>query len=239
MESSSWQYDELKQIGTDYNDIREVRDYDERMSKLRDAEKESQLIIKAIGLNKEQTLIDLGTGTGSLAIEASKHCRKVKAVDISQVMLDYARGKAVSKNIKNIEFIQAGFLTFKHDDDPVDAIVTQIALHHLPDFWKQVALKRMYDMLRPGGKLYIKDVVFPVLIDKYESSVNYVINNMKETAGEEMGKSFIRHIREEFSTYDWIMEEMIYRAGFDIESADYQDNFIAVYLCAKSQDVRK
>ena len=40
-----------------------------------------------------------------------------------------------------------------------EAIVTTFAFHHLPDFWKGVALSRMHGMLQPGGLLYIHDVI--------------------------------------------------------------------------------
>lgn len=50
------------------------------------------------------------------------------------------------------EFLPGGFLTYQHQGPPLDAVVTQIALHHLPDFWKQIALLRIFDMLKEGGK---------------------------------------------------------------------------------------
>lgn len=50
----------------------------------------------------------------------------------------------------NIEFIQSGFLTYEHQSEPVDLIFTKAALHHLPDFWKQIALLRLNQMLKMG-----------------------------------------------------------------------------------------
>ncbi len=42
------------------------------------------------------------------------------------------------------------------------------------------------------------------------------------------------HIREEYSTYDWVMEGLLARAGFEIKSAEYRGRFQATYVCAKS-----
>ncbi|MCX9029578.1 MAG: class I SAM-dependent methyltransferase [Candidatus Methanoperedens sp.] len=39
-------------------------------------------------------MLEFGTGTGSFAIEAAKHCAKIFAVDISHQMLEFARRKA-------------------------------------------------------------------------------------------------------------------------------------------------
>ena len=56
----------------------------------------------------------------------------------------------------------------------MDAVITQLALHHLPDFWKLVALKRISQMLKDGGKLYLRDVVFPSNVEDYDVFFNYI-----------------------------------------------------------------
>ncbi|VVB51360.1 Ubiquinone/menaquinone biosynthesis C-methyltransferase UbiE [uncultured archaeon] len=131
-----WQYNEMKQVGTNYNDPAQVEVYDSQMGLLRDIKKENEEIIKTLNLTNNQTLIEFGTGTGNFAIDAARHCKKVYAIDVSPRMLDFAQRKAESKGILNIEFHNAGFLTYEHSGANVDAIVSQLALHHLPDFWK-------------------------------------------------------------------------------------------------------
>jgi hypothetical protein len=39
------------------------------------------------------------------------------------------------------------------------------------------------------------------------------------------------HVRDEFSTYDWIMEGIIKRSGFRIDTAEYGDGFQTTYVC--------
>jgi putative AdoMet-dependent methyltransferase len=53
--------------------------------------------------------------------------------------------------VANIEFVHAGFLTYAHRDEAADAVVSRMALHHLPDFWKVVALDRVRALLKKGG----------------------------------------------------------------------------------------
>jgi SAM-dependent methyltransferase len=118
--------------------------------------------------------------------------------------------------------------------EPLDAAVTQIALHHLPDFWKQVALINMAGMLKPGGRLFIRDLVFSLKLEKYASTIDRMLERFREAGGDGMAGKVANHIRNEYSTFDWVMEEMIYRAGFVIESADYGDYFIASYLCTRT-----
>ncbi len=156
-------------------------------------------------------------------------------MDISPIMLAYAEKKALSRGRGNIRFVNAGFLNYLHEGEHLDAVVTQLTLHHLPDFWKQIALMKMNSLLKPGGRLYLRDVVFSLKLEKYEASVSHVLDNFKKTSGDDMTTKFSNHIKNEYSTFDWIMEEMLYRAGFDIEDARYGENFMAVYICKKAR----
>lgn len=232
----SWHYDEMRHVGTDYDSEAEVRNYDERMAKIRDVRSETREIISALDLTREQSLIEFGSGTGEFTSAVSEQCRLVYAVDISRMMIDYASKKLKSLGRENVRFMNAGFLNYRHEGEPVDAVVTQLALHHLPDFWKQIALVKMHDLLKPGGRLYLRDIVYSMKLEKYESTVNHVLDNFKKAAGGEMVEKFSNHVRNEYSTFDWIMEEMLYRAGFHIENADYGENFMAVYVCRKARE---
>lgn len=230
---ASWQYDEMQQVGTDYTDDTQVQAYDLRMQKFRNAKKETENIIKTIKLGKNQEILEFGTGTGSFAIEAAKHCAKVFAVDISPQMLEFTRQKAKIEGIDNIEFHNAGFLTYMHRGEPLDAVVSQLALHHLPDFWKMIALKRIYQLLKNGGTFYLGDVVFSFPIEEYDYKIDNWIDTMKQKLGINFAEEVGIHIKEEYSTFDWIMEGLLKRAGFQIDKVEYSGGFMAVYVCTK------
>ena len=57
-------------------------------------------------LNKSDILLDYGCGTGTISIEIANHVKEIRAIDISNKMLDIAKRKACEHNIKNIDFIQ-------------------------------------------------------------------------------------------------------------------------------------
>jgi ubiquinone/menaquinone biosynthesis C-methylase UbiE len=161
MSTPDWQWDEQVQRGTDYGSIAEVEIYDERMSALRDVQAEADSILDLLQLSSDDTLVEIGTGTGAFARAATRRCRWVIAVDVSPVMLEYARTRAEEQSIDNISFQRAGFLTYQHQGEAPAAIVSQLALHHLADAWKLVALRRLARLLRHDGRLYLTDVVFP------------------------------------------------------------------------------
>ncbi len=230
---AKWQYDEMKHCGVDYSNQAQVEVYDKRHQRFRDYEKEAQAIIDQLELGADDMVIDIGCGTGAFTLHAAKYCEKIYAIDISKAMLEYANQKAQKAGLDNIEFCHGGFLTYEHCAEPVEAIVSVVALHHLPDFWKLIGLRRAAAMLKPGGKFYLSDVVFSFDVGDYKSCLGTWVRATGEKVDSEFVAEVETHAREEYSTFDWAMEELLKRAGFKIEKSDYKDGFLATYLCAK------
>ncbi len=230
--NAKWLYNETVQVGTDYQDISNVQEYDMKMAKFRDVKQEATDIIEAICLGEKHSLLEIGTGTGNFAIEAARHCNKVYAIDVSSTMIDYAKQKAQTMGISNISFFQAGFLSYEHDGYPLNMIVSNFALHHLPDFWKMIALKRISQLLNNGGTFYLGDVVFSFPIEEYGYKIDNWIDTMKKNVGIDFAEEARIHIKEEYSTFDWIIEEMLHKSGFKFDIL-HKDDFIAVYYCKK------
>lgn len=228
-----WYYDEMKQTGVDFSRLSQVEAYDRQMSGLRNIETEAGRILDVLNLPGDARIMEIGSGTGSFAIQAGRFFNQVLALDVSQAMIDYARIKAEKQGMDNIQFMQAGFLSCQIPDETLDAIVTQIALHHLPDFWKLVALKRMHRMLKKGGKLYLRDIVFSFPIDQYQEFFPRFIEDNGRLAGEAMAHQTAISIRDEYYTLDWIMEGLLKQAGFQLVTKEYALGFMAVYLCCK------
>ena len=227
----SWQYDEYRQVGTDYADIAQVEAYDARHAQFRDVHAECQAILDALELTPRSVLIELGTGTGAFAIHAAPHCETIYAVDVSAVMLEYARRKADQAGARNITFCRGGFLTYEHDGAPADAVVTCMAFHHLPDFWKGVALGRMHRMLRPGGRLYLHDVIFEE--GDVTANITRWIDELGKVGGAQLRDEIALHIKDEYSTYDWVMDGLLKRAGFSVRSRTMVGGVIGTYICVK------
>ncbi len=119
-DTPAWLYDEKRQIGTDYEDLSEIRAYDQRMAKIRDVGKEVREVLDLLDLPPEATVLELGCGTGEFPIAAVERCRKVVAADVSLPMLGYARKKAEERlreegrkgDVERIEFVEGGCLTY-------------------------------------------------------------------------------------------------------------------------------
>ena len=232
-ELPEWYYNEFQQIGTDYANREEILKYDRKMGTIRNIAKEAETMRKLIDIQPEHRILEIGCGTGEFSIELSKYCEQVLALDISQGMLDFAREKAKARCRDNVEFDNAGFLTFDPEGKKFDTVVSQLVLHHLPDFWKLTALKNINCMLKDGGKFYLKDVIYSSDTPDFDTFFSQILQNLPPEAGDEMRDDIRLHIKEEFSTFNWIMEELIGKAGFRIEEAICENGFMATYLCIK------
>jgi SAM-dependent methyltransferase len=193
-------------------------------------------LLRERGLGAESTLVDLGAGTGTFAVAAAPFCRRVVAVDVSLAMVAAIRAKAAAAGAANVEPVQAGFLSYEHTGPPADFVYTRNALHHLPDFWKAIAIQRVAGLLRAGGILLLHDLVFACEPDEADA----VVEAWLETgAGRSPEQGWTReeyevHLRDEFSTFSWLLEPMLERAGFEIQQADYGTlRVYAAYVCRK------
>ncbi len=75
-------------------------------------------------------------------------------VDMSPAMLDVARPGGRGRGAR------PSFVDRRARGDPPQLVHSRNALHHLPDFWKGVALSRTRDLLTPGGVLVLRDLVY-------------------------------------------------------------------------------
>ncbi len=228
-----WLFDEAKIAGVDYTDKDIADDYDNQHEEFRDFEKEAKNIIAALGLSNDSLVLDIGCGTGGLSICLADVCKHVYAVDVSKSMVDNLKRKIAEKGLTNIDAVQSGFLTYTHEGDKPDAIIANITLHHLPDFWKQIALCSFFDILKLGGRLFLADVVFSFNPRSYSEAIDGWLTGMREIAGQKIADETIVHVRDEFSTWDWIMSGMLTRAGFRIDGCSKIMPQMNTYICTK------
>lgn len=231
---NGWLYDELKHRGVDYSKAGQAEKYDDQHGKFRDYEREFRGMVEFLGIRDthDKVIVDLGCGTGAASVFAADSFKTVYAVDVSEAMIGQAK-KKLDGDVCNVRFVNAGFLTYEHEGEPADLIITKAAFHHLPDFWKQVALLRINGMLRTGGLLYLHDVVFHFDPEEYADRIDSWISGLEKAAGEAFRQEVETHIRDEYSTFRWILDGMLQRAGFAVEKCRSEDGFVTEYACRK------
>jgi SAM-dependent methyltransferase len=231
---ASMAIDETALAGAEHLDPNYVAGYD-RKAGFDPAE--DLAVLRSHGLGPGTTLIDFGAGTGTFALAAASYCDRVIAVDVSPAMARTIRTRVRRTGAANVVVVEAGFLTYEPDGGAVDAIYSRNALHHLPDFWKTIAVRRMADLLVVGGVLRLRDLVFSFGAAEAEVGVQEWI---RQTASQRPDAGWTRaeleaHVRDEFSTFTWLLEPMLGKAGFEIVDADYAPvGAYAAYTCLKS-----
>lgn len=213
-----WMLDELAFAGRENLDSAHVARYDDK----EDAEAASEVeVLRSLGMDASSVVVEFGSGTGQFTIAAAAVAERVVAVDPSPPMLARLRTKVVSQGLKNVDTVQSGFLGYEHAGRSADFVYSRYALHHLPDAWKAVALARIRAMMRPGGMFRLWDVVYDFEPNEAPARFEqWCAQGGDGTEGEWSRAEFAEHIRDEHSTFTWLMEPMLEHSGFRIEQAE-------------------
>ena len=97
------------------------------------------LVIEYADPGSDDVVLDLGTGTGAIALELTPAAKLVVGRDISEGMLQQARRKASERGIEDVEFGEGRFREPNYEG-PVDVVTSNFAMHHLDDDGKREAI---------------------------------------------------------------------------------------------------
>jgi ubiquinone/menaquinone biosynthesis C-methylase UbiE len=104
--------------------------------------------------------VDLGAGTGFVAMALAPLVDSVLAVDISPAMTAALAERAEQDGLRNIRTQVADLRAFSLPDESADLVVSSYALHHLANQDKRVLTAEAARWLRPGGRIVIADMMF-------------------------------------------------------------------------------
>lgn len=108
-------------------------------------------------LRPDSKVLEVGCGTGSLALEMSAFAGEIDAWDFSAEMVRIAKQKAQAQSVRNVRFHQ-GTLDGATPYAPAhfDSVWAYSILHLVPD--RGHTLRTLFDLLRPGGTLISSNV---------------------------------------------------------------------------------
>lgn len=117
-------------------------------------------ILEAAEARSDDEVLDLGAGTGLVALELAPRVARVVAFDISRAMLDRLDSLAAERSVTNVDLVEGDMRSLPFDDESFDVVVSNYAFHHLEDPAKELALSEVRRVLVPGGRLVLCDMMF-------------------------------------------------------------------------------
>jgi demethylmenaquinone methyltransferase/2-methoxy-6-polyprenyl-1,4-benzoquinol methylase len=140
-------------------------------------------------LRPGDTALDLCTGTGKLAHELLPFVQpggRVIGLDFSERMLEHARRREPA-----VEFRLADVHHLREPDQSVDAVTIAFGLRNLVD--RAAALREMYRVLRPGGRLVVLEFAPPpsgLLMGAYRFYLTWVMPRVARLMSADEGEAY-------------------------------------------------
>lgn len=120
-----------------------------------------ETLLEPARLQQGESVLDIGCGTGTLAIAAKRRVGEsalVHGIDASPEMVVRAQRKAKRAGVGVVfEIARAQSLPFP--DARFDVVLSTVMLHHLPRVARVLAVREARRVLKPGGRLLAVDFV--------------------------------------------------------------------------------
>jgi FkbM family methyltransferase len=215
-----WWIDELAHAGAEHLDPDYVAGYDRKAGY---DPGDDVAALARHGLGDASIVLDLGAGTGTFTLAVAPRCGRVIAVDVSPAMVEALRRRVAATGYDNVDVVHAGFLSYEHQGPLADLAFSRNALHQLPDFWKAIALDRIHSMVRPGGVVRLRDLVYDFEPRDAEAAMAaWMAGAVDDPAVGWTAAELAEHVRLEHSTFSWLFEPMLERCGFEILEREYR-----------------
>lgn len=165
---------------------------------------DGQDFINNMNLNFDKSVLEIGVGTGRLAVRVAPLCKSFCGIDISPKTIERARENL--GNFKNVELICSDFLAYNIEKQ-FDVIYSSLSFMHISE--KQRAFNLIVDLLAQNGKFVLSiDKNQDEFIDVYTSRIKVYPDNPGD------------------------IEEYAHTAGLKL-AEHYETEFAHIFVCTK------
>jgi len=117
-------------------------------------------VVEVANIRPGSQVLDIGVGTGNLALLCAELGARVVGLDPYKGMLAKAEIKLAGHSDVRLAWCEDPFLSLPSDDASFDAIVSTFAFHHVLHEEKPAAVQELKRALKPGGVVSIGDLMF-------------------------------------------------------------------------------
>ena len=195
-------------------------------------------VVRRVKKHQPETVLDIATGTGDLAIQFAKEteAKRVVGLDLSEGMLGVAREKSSKDSrLKSIEFIKGDSENLPFEDNSFDAISVSFGIRNFENLEK--GLDEIFRVLNPGGLFIILETSVPT---KFPWKQGYAIYTkyMLPTIGKLFSKDKVayRYLSESASVFPHgeVLNNILRKIGFiEVENRPQTLGVATIYLATK------
>lgn len=192
-----------KQVEQMFDNISENYDGLNRVISLGSDIKWRKKVIKMVGDTKPNSILDIATGTGDLAIQfaESTNAEKIVGLDLSEGMLSIAKKKVSGKPIsQKIEFIQGDSEALPFEENTFDAITVSFGIRNFENL--EVGLSEILRVLKSNGIFVILETSVPSKFP-FKQGYNLYSKNILPLIGKVFSKDKVayKYLSESASTF--------------------------------------
>jgi len=160
----------------DFDEYDWIQDYDERMRNTKHLRYDETLsrVLEKSSVKDGDLVLDIGTGTGNLAVKFLERGCEVIGLDPSAKLLEIAERKAKEwRGHFKVRLCEDPFINIPFPEQTFNVIALTYSIHHLSDDAKQLSVREMKRVLKFNGQVIIGDVMFKDSADKLRALAEY------------------------------------------------------------------
>ncbi len=194
-------------------------------------------VVKIVGDTNPDSVLDIATGTGDLAINLTKtNASKIVGLDISEGMLNVGREKIKKLQLnKTIEMVLADSEKIPFEDNSFDAITVAFGVRNFENLEK--GLSEIYRVLKTGGTFVVLETSIPTKTP-YKQGYNFYSKNILPVIGKlfSKDKSAYKYLSDSAAAFPYgeAFNNILQKIGFiSIENKPQTFGVASIYIAKK------